>query len=90
MSEIATVLRRLEDAAGLIARGEALVLEQRRRLEQLREAGHPALGAEQVLRNLKAVLQTIRESESLIEHTLQEIEAGRLRSLDTDSRANPK
>jgi len=80
MPEVAKELRRLEDATRLIARGEALVAEQRRCLEQLRKAGHPVLGAEQVLQSLKDVLQTIRESEGLIDRTLRDFEAGSLRN----------
>ena len=90
MPEIAKELRHLEDAARLISRGEALVAEQKRRLEQLRTAGHPARAAEQVLQSLKVALQTIRESESLIEGTLRDIEAGSLRREDTDSRTSAK
>jgi len=90
MPEIAKDLQCFEDATRLIARGEALVAEQRRHLEQLREAGHPALQAELVLQRLKDALRTIRESESLIGRALLDIEVGRLRRLDTDSRVSPK
>jgi len=57
MPEVAKELRRLEDATRLIAHGEALVAEQRHRLERLREAGHSVLGAEQVLQSLKLALR---------------------------------
>jgi len=90
MPEVAKELRRLEDATRMITRGEALVAEQRRRIEQLRETGYPVLEAERVLQSFKAALQTIRETESLIERTLRDIEVGRLRAPDTDSRAAPK
>ena len=90
MPEIAVELRHLEDAAQRIARGEALVAEQMRRIEQLRKAGFSAREAECTLQNFKVVLDTIRESEIIIGQTLRDIEVGSLRKLSSDSSASAK
>jgi len=83
LPKIEKELRHLEDATRLIAQGEALVGEQMRRLEQLREAGYPTLEAERVLKNFEVVLRTILDTENLIQHALRDIEAGKLPDLGT-------
>jgi len=90
MPDTAQELRHLEDAARLIARGEVLVAEQRRRIEELRKDGHSTQQAEQLLQSLTVALQTIREAQGLVERTLRDIEAGTLLDLDADSRASAK
>jgi hypothetical protein len=65
MAETAEELRSLEDANRLVARGEALVAEQERRLEQLRKDGHPTGEAAQTLESLKGAVKALRETQRI-------------------------
>lgn len=78
MSNIEEELKHLEEVKRRIAQGEARVAKQEERLETLRKDGHSTEKAEKTLAGFRGVVDVLRNTQRVIERTLEDIKAGKL------------